>query len=240
MQVHTDPAPVIPSSSSLYTPDRAGPRQHGVYDALRAAVLSGDMRPGEGISETRVAARFGVSRTPVREAFRRLADEGLLRIVPQVGTFVAPIQLSAVSDSQFIRETLECRTVRLAAERAEAADVAALSGLMDRQRAAMAADRHDEFFALDEALHAELIRIAGRPAVWDLLVTVKAQLDRVRVLSLQSAGWATMILAQHEGIVDRVAAHDAAGAEEAMREHLRTVFAAVDDIAQANSHFFER
>ena len=231
------PAPLPASTLSAF--DRPGPRQHGVYDALRAAVLSGDMRPGEGISETRVAARFGVSRTPVREAFRRLADEGLLRIVPQVGTFVAPIQLSAVSDSQFIRETLECRTVRLAAERAEAADVAALIGLMDRQRAAMASDRHEEFFALDEATHAELIRIAGRPAVWDLLVGVKAQLDRVRMLSLHSEGWATMILTQHERIIDRVAARDAAGAEEAMREHLRTVFAAVDDIARANSHFFE-
>ncbi|MCW2241013.1 GntR family transcriptional regulator [Azospirillum canadense] len=232
--------PATPPTSPVSAFDRPGPRQHGVYDALRAAVLSGDMRPGEGISETRVAARFGVSRTPVREAFRRLADEGLLRIVPQVGTFVAPIQLSAVADSQFIRETLECRTVRLAAERAGEADVAALAGLMDRQRAAMASARHDDFFALDEALHAELIRIAGRPAVWDLLVTVKAQLDRVRVLSLHSEGWATMILTQHERIVDRVAARDVAGAEDAMREHLRTVFAAVDDIAQANSHFFEK
>ncbi|WP_448206969.1 GntR family transcriptional regulator [Azospirillum sp. sgz302134] len=227
------------SLSAALAADRPGPRQHSVYDALRAAVLSGEIRPGEGISETRVAARFGVSRTPVREAFRRLADEGFLRIVPQVGTFVAPIQLSAVSDSQFIRETLECRTVRLAAERAEAADIAALTGLMDRQRAAMAPERHDEFFALDEALHAELIRIAGRPAVWDLLVTAKAQLDRVRVLSLHSEGWTTMIYGQHRDIVDRVTARDAAGAEDAMREHLRTVFAAVEEIARANSHFFE-
>ena len=236
--------PSTPFPFATPVTDRPGPRQHGVYDALRAEVMSGAMRPGEGISETRVAARFGVSRTPVREAFRRLADEGFLRIVPQVGTFVAPIQLSAVSDSQFIRETLECRTVRLAAERAEAADVAALSSLMDRQRAAMAPDRHGDvhgdFFALDEAMHAELTRIAGRPAVWDLLVAVKAQLDRVRVLSLHGEGWAAMILRQHEDIVDRIAAHDAPGAEDAMREHLRTVFAAVEAIAQSNSHFFEK
>ena len=89
-------------------------------------------------------------------------------------------------------------------------------------------------------MHAELIRIAGRPAVWDLLVVVKAQLDRVRVLSLHSEGWATMILRQHEDIVDRIAARDASGAEDAMREHLRTVFAAVEEIAQSNSHFFEK
>lgn len=227
------------SPTSSAPTDIRGPRLHGVYDALRAAVLSGEIRPGEGISETRVAARYGVSRTPVREAFRRLADEGFLRIVPQVGTFVAPIQLGAVSDSQFIRETLECRTVRLAAERAEAADVASLTRLLDSHRAVMSPDRHSEFFALDEATHAELARIAGRPAVWDLLVAVKAQLDRVRFLSLHSEGWAAKIVGEHQSIVDRVAARDPDGAEEAMRAHLRTVFAAVDEIARTNSHFFE-
>ncbi|MGQ9369172.1 GntR family transcriptional regulator [Azospirillum sp. ST 5-10] len=219
--------------------EHRGPRLQEVYESLRAAVLTGEMRPGEAISETRVAARFGVSRTPVREAFRRLADEGYLRIVPQVGTFVAPIQLSAVSDSQFVRETLECRTVRLAAERAGPSDRSALTGLLDRQRETLAPERHDVFFALDDALHAELTRIAGRPAVWDLLVGVKAQLDRVRFLALHSEGWAAMVLDQHRDIVDRVTDHDADGAEEAMREHLRTVFAAVEKIARTGNDIFE-
>ena len=223
----------------LAAADHRGPRLQEVYEALRMAVLRGEMRPGEAISEARVAARFGVSRTPVREAFRRLAGEGYLRIVPQVGTFVAPIPLVAVSDNHFVRETLECRTVRLAAERVEAADRPALAGILDRQRDSLEPERHDVFFALDDALHAELTRIAGRPAVWDLLVEVKAQLDRVRFLALHNIGWPTMVLDQHRAIVDRVVAHDADGAEEAMRAHLGTVFAAIEEIARSGNDIFE-
>ncbi|HYG89943.1 MAG TPA: GntR family transcriptional regulator [Azospirillum sp.] len=225
----------LPSSASV----ARGPRLHDVYDVLRQAILSGQLRPGETMSETKTAERFGVSRTPIRDAFRRLSDEGFLRIVPQVGTFVAPIQLEAVADSQFVRETLECRTIRLAAERLDPAQARGLERHLIEQERAVAANDAEAFFASDEAMHADLIRIAGRPAVWNLILDVKAQLDRVRCLSLQSADWLSMIFGQHRTIVERTCAHDADGAEEAMREHLRTVFAAIERIAATNSEFFE-
>src|SRR5580693_7955285 len=91
-----------------------------LYADLHADIITGRMRPGESLSETRVAEQYGISRTPVREVFRRLTEEGFLRVVPQVGTYVAPINLAAVTDSQFIRETLERRAVCLTAERATA------------------------------------------------------------------------------------------------------------------------
>jgi Transcriptional regulators len=218
---------------------QSAPRLHEAYDVLRHAILTGELRPGESLSETKTAAQFGVSRTPIRDAFRRLSDEGLLRIVPQVGTFVAPIPLEAVSDSQFVRETLECRTVRLAAERMEPSFAGTLEQHLTVQQRLMEDADADAFFAADEAMHAELIRIAGRPAVWQLIMDVKVQLDRVRCLSLQSADWLSMIFAQHRTIIDRVVARDADGAEDAMREHLRTVFAAVERIAASNGEFFD-
>ncbi len=214
-------------------------RLHDAYDVLRHAILNGQLRPGEALSETRVAARFGVSRTPIRDAFRRLSDDGFLRIVPQVGTYVAPIALEAVADSQFVRETLECRTIRLAAERLDPAQARDLDRHLVEQERAVAANDADTFFASDEAMHADLIRIAGRPAVWNLIQDVKAQLDRVRCLSLQSTDWLAMIFEQHRTIIDRIRAHDADGAEEAMRTHLRTVFAAIERIAATNSEYFE-
>ena len=78
-----------------------------LYDRLRDDILCGRLRPGEALSETRLAEQHGISRTPVREVIQRLAKENLLAIVPQVGTFVAPIKLSSVTSSQFIREALE-------------------------------------------------------------------------------------------------------------------------------------
>ncbi len=216
-----------------------GPRLHDVYDVLRRAILNGELRPGEALSETKTAAQFGVSRTPVRDAIRRLSDDGFLRVIPQVGTYVAPIQLAAVADSQFVRETLECRTIRLAAERLDPAQAATLDRHLAAQERAVAANDADAFFAADEAMHADLIRIAGRPAVWNLILDVKAQLDRVRCLSLQSADWLAMIFEQHRSIIDRTRAQDADGAEEAMRAHLRTVFDAIERIAATNREYFE-
>ncbi len=216
-----------------------GPRQHDVYDTLRHAILNGDLRPGEGLSETKLAAQFGVSRTPVRDAVRRLSDDGFLRVIPQVGTFVAPIQLTAVADSQFVRETLECRTIRLAAERLDPTQADALDRHLAAQERAVAANDATAFFTADEAMHADLIRIAGRPAVWNLILDVKAQLDRVRCLSLESADWLAMIFDQHRVIIERTRARDPDGAEAAMRAHLRSVFDAIDRIAATNQEYFE-
>src|SRR5271169_6667941 len=97
-----------------------------LYADLHADIITGRLRPGASLSEIKVAEQYGISRTPVREVFRRLAEEGFLRVVPQVATYVAPINLAAVTDSQFIRETLECRAVALSAEKASEREIRAL------------------------------------------------------------------------------------------------------------------
>jgi DNA-binding GntR family transcriptional regulator len=210
-----------------------------LYADLHADIITGKMRPGENLSETRVAEQYGISRTPVREVFRRLAEEGFLRVVPQVGTYVAPINLAAVTDSQFIRETLERRAVCLTAERATARDIRALRQTLRGQEQAIAAGDRGRFFAADEAMHRLMMTIAGHPAVWELIGSAKAQLDRVRHLSLEQEDWLQMIFHQHQVIVEHAARHDVAGAEAAMTEHLRTVFAAVNRIAAEHADFFD-
>lgn len=208
-----------------------------LHAALRQQILRGALVPGTAISEAPIAGRLSVSRTPVREVFRRLADEGLLEIRPQVGTFVAPIRLSAVHDGQFVRETLECRTVRLAAE-AAGRDGAGLARQLEAQRLAVAARDEVAFFGSDERLHSELTRLAGRPAVWDVIQGVKVQLDRVRYLSFASQDWFEMLLVEHERLVERVLDGDADGAEAVMRGHLRTVFAAIERLLHSKPEFF--
>jgi len=211
-----------------------------IYRALRGDILEAASPPGVAMSEARMAVQFGVSRTPVREAFKRLVEEGLLIVIPQVGTFVAPIDLAAVYDSQFVRETLECRTVVLAAERIDPAGKAVLDGLVTQQQQAMQDGDRTAFFRLDDAFHAELSRLAGHPSVWSLIESVKAQLDRVRCLSLETPSWSDMILREHQEIAACVGRSDARGAEAAMRGHLRTVFDAIDKIAQAHVDAFDK
>ena len=104
-----------PRSQSAMPPfETARERGSRLYERLRNDILCGRLRPGEALSESRLAEQHGISRTPVREVIQRLVKENLLAIVPQVGTFIAPIKLSAVTSSQFIREALECRAVRFA------------------------------------------------------------------------------------------------------------------------------
>ena len=190
-----------------------------IYRALRGDILNAVLRPGESISEARMALQFGVSRTPVRESFKRLVEDGFLVVVPQVGTFVAPIDLAAVYDSQFVRETLECRTVALAAKNIDTEGKAKLDELIRQQEQLLAAGDRAGFFRSDEAFHAELSRLSGHPSVWSLIESVKAQLDRVRCLLLETSGWSDMILREHREIAAAVASGDEVKAERTMRAH---------------------
>lgn len=209
-----------------------------LYRDLRGRIVSVALPPGEAVSETRIAEGYGVSRTPVREAFKRLAEDGFLEVIPQVGTFVARIDLRLVRDSHFLRETLECRIVQLAAARIDEAGREALRENVAAQRRAVAADDTTGFLAADEAMHEQLAAIAGHRGVWQVIHPAKAQLDRVRRLSLQGPARARPRMAEHRAIVDRVIAGDGAGAAEAMRAHLATTFDAIAGIATAHAAFF--
>jgi len=220
------------------TPARRRGASADVHDWLRDEILSGRLRPGQTLSENELAQRFGVSRTPVREALIRLESESLVLVRPQVGTAVAPIDLDAVADGQFMREAIECRTVALAARRVSAADARELRAQLREQARAAAGGDHAAFIPLDDRMHQKLVAMAGRPRIWRAVEDVKAQLDRVRFLSLEDPGWLATIHRQHEEIVECVLAGDADGAAAAMERHLRAVFASIETIARSSPEYF--
>lgn len=227
---------VLPDDPPVIDRSRASAAQ--VWEWLRGGILAGRLPPGQELSENDIAQRLGVSRTPVREAFVRLAGEGLLAVRPQVGTSVAPIDVDAVADSQFLRETIECRTVGLAAARVTEDDARELRRQLREQERVAARGEHTGFVELDDVLHQRLLAIAGRPRVWNAVEAAKAQLDRVRHLSLEDPRWLATIVAQHEEIVRHVIAHDAPRATRAMARHLRTVFASIERLAAKRPEFF--
>jgi DNA-binding GntR family transcriptional regulator len=208
------------------------------YAWLRAEILAARLLPGQTISENEIAARLGTSRTPVREAMIRLEGEGLVTVRPQVGTVVAPIDLDAVADGQFLREAIECRTVALAAARVTPSDARTLRDLLREQSRVVARDDQAAFLELDDAMHRHLVAMSGRPNLWHTVEEVKAQLDRVRVLSLDDRAWLRTILAQHREIVGRVLEADGPGAAAAMERHVRAVFASIDAIARMRPEYF--
>ncbi|MCK6454573.1 MAG: GntR family transcriptional regulator [Alphaproteobacteria bacterium] len=211
-----------------------------VFEHLRALIVRGEWLPGRRVSENEVARSLGLSRTPVREAFIRLRQEGLIQVYPQSGTVVSPIDLGEVEDCQFLRETLECRTVALAAERCTARDAADLKRLIERQLECCAPGREAEFVAADDEMHRRLVAISGRTAIWRVVRDAKAQLDRVRHLSLENPAWIERNVNEHRRIIARVVAHDAGGATQAMRKHLRNVFQSIERISREHGEFFQQ
>jgi DNA-binding GntR family transcriptional regulator len=229
-----------PAPASIRPVRSAGGAAREAYARLRGDILAGRLRPGDPLSENDAARELGMSRTPVREAFIRLESESLLTVRPQVGTVVAPIDVAAVADGQFVREAIECRSVSLASTRASAQDGRELREQLDLQARAITAGDHASFLALDDAMHRLLLRISGHARVWHAIEDLKAQFDRVRLLSLEDPAWLKTIHAQHEEIAHHVLAGDADAAAEAMRAHLSTVYASIDRIAAAHPEYFRR
>ena len=109
-----------------------------VYQALKDAIVQLQLRPGNALRETEISKQLGVSRQPVREAFFKLADVGLVEIQPQRGTFVQLISRKAVENARFIREAVEVAVVRKAALEASDASIAAIkTHLIEQERASM-------------------------------------------------------------------------------------------------------
>lgn len=219
---------------------RSEPIARQVTRVLRRAIVTMRLRPGEMLSEQEIADRLGVSRQPVREAFIKLGEAGLLRVLPQRGTLVVKISLSAVEDARFIREAVECAVAREAARRAPRLVLAALAQNLARQRRTARTKDLTAFFALDEEFHRLLAEGAGRPLAWTIVEDVKPQMDRVRFLSMEDATPLSVLVDQHAAIVDAVRGGDADVAEAAMRAHLTEILRSLPSIAAHHPDLFER
>jgi GntR family transcriptional regulator, rspAB operon transcriptional repressor len=217
----------------------AGPASRQVYRALRDAIIATTLAPGPRISENELAERLSVSRTPVREALIRLRDDRFVQIVPQLGTFVTRISLTALADAQFIRESLECAAVRLAAERADADDIAALRGLVLRQAEVSEHGDHERFALLDDEFHAALCELAGHSVAWEVAQRVKGHLNRVRRLSLPQPRYLEEMVSEHGQVVEALEQGDPDAAEAMLRHHLRMVLSALPAIRAQHPDYFD-
>jgi len=209
-----------------------------IYADLRAQILSLERRPGEPVLESRIASAYGVSRTPAREAVLKLADEGLIEIFPQSGTFVARIPLAALPEAMVIRKSLEETSARFAAQRASRSQVFAMGAILRRQREAEFEGDRDAFHSADEAFHAAIADSGGYPGIWKLVQQVKVHLDRYRRLTLPQAGRMSRVIAEHSAILTTIEAGDPVGAALAMAEHLDGLVAGIPDIRRLNPDYF--
>ena len=199
-----------------------------VYGVLRHRIRELALAPGAPLRKEEIAIELGVSRAPVSEAISRLADEGLIDVFPQHGSFVALIRVPDVRESLFIRTALEVEAMRRVAAIADAAVMHVLDSNLDLQAAALKAGNMEAFYDLDEALHAAIFAAVEKPRALRLLEAARAPLDRVRRLALPEAGRPEQTLAEHRTLVDAIRTGDGEYAAAAMRAHLTMVARAIE------------
>lgn len=232
----------MPSELDLLPEDSARMRQATmgtrVFEALRQAIVQLQLRPGNPLSEAEIGRQLGVSRQPVREAFIKLAESGLVEIRPQRGTFVRLISIREVGNARFLREAIEVAIMKKAAVEAGDADIAALRALIAQQRAVAVDGDNAAFLRLDEKFHQAIARSADCDDAWRVLDGLKAQMDRVRYLSLPEATPLETIIEQHEDVVAAIERRSPEEAEEAMHRHLSEILLSLPKLAARHPAYF--
>lgn len=191
-----------------------------IYGMLREEIISLRRKPMDLLNEKELEAQFGVSRTPIREAILRLADDGLVDIFPQSGTFVSRIPRRALYEAVLVRKALEDTIVSIAVEKMTAADLQ----LLERNLADLAVSVRDDdvetFHAVDKEFHKLISDIAAFPGIWTIIQQVKVHSDRYRLLTLPQEGRLSRVLDEHSAVVDCMRKADRTGAMQAMGFHL--------------------
>lgn len=205
-------------------------------DELYHRVVTLELPPGTKLSEQDVARQAGVSRQPVRDAFWRLSQLGLLTIQPQRATTVSRISAEGVRQARFIRTAVETETTRAAAEAMTAEHLKALETLVEAQARAMAADDRLTFHALDDAFHRAICAASGNEFAWALIRNHKAHMDRVRYLSLAFGTRAAYD--DHVEILVALRRRDADAAVCAMRVHLSRIASILAQLREERPEMF--
>lgn len=211
----------------------------GVYGRIKARILDLDLAPGAALSEPDLALQYGVSRTPIREALIRLADEGLVSIIPKSGTMVSRIPVHLLPEAILVRQALEDVTVRHAAARATRSDLLRLEASILSQEELVAAADFDSFHLADEEFHALIAGIAGLPGIWTLVERAKMHIDRYRRLTLPQAGRMERVVREHRAVLEAIAHGDPDAAARAMAAHVSGLVISIEAVRDANPDFFE-
>jgi len=206
-----------------------------VAERLRQRIFSHELPPGTWVDEQALAEQYGISRTPLREALKVLASEGLVTLKPRRGCYVTEISDRDLDEVFTIMALLEGECARNSADRASAAELEELQGIhRDLEHAAEAQDI-DRFFEANQAFHHRVQSLADNRWLLQVIEDLRKVIKLSRHHSLFSEGRLEQSLAEHRNILDALLARDADAAEARMREHIRSGRAALARIAEARN-----
>jgi DNA-binding GntR family transcriptional regulator len=190
------------------------------YFQLRKAILSGPMRPGTVLVQEQLAEQLGISRTPVRDALDRLANEGLVVRSPGGRIHVAPFSLEELHEKYAVRQALETLALRLAAPNLPGPPMLKLKALLEEMRQAISENQTQRVIQAGAAFHETIFIACGNTYLRQLLTTLSESIRRYRHTAIDMPGRASETLREHEQVVEHLSAGNISAAERAMEEHI--------------------
>lgn len=208
------------------------PLRDVVFKTLREAILKGDLKSGEHLMEMQLAAKLGVSRTPVREAIRMLEQEGLAVTIPRRGAEVAKMTLKDMEDVLEVREVLDELAVRVACARINEEQLVRLEAAKEDFERCTKGSSIKKIAAADVAFHDIIYEAADNPKLFSILNNLREQLYRYRVEYLKDKKSYPTLIEEHEQITQGLKEHDMNKALDAMRSHVENQAASVKAVIQ--------
>ncbi|MBO5524106.1 MAG: GntR family transcriptional regulator [Roseburia sp.] len=227
----------------MYTKKPTGTSQ-GVYEKLKEQILHLELPPGSAISEIETAAKYEISRTPVRDAFKMLESEGLLEIKPHIGTFVSLIDLNMISDILYTREVLEQAVLKDLSLSYDKSQEFKVQLLLQQQWDLIHSELPDDelsraFIISDNNYHKMLYTIAGKQNVMSFLTSINSQYERFRTfLNLGGREGLEQLCKDHEHIWKCISAQDLEGLSTAISHHIYDGFNSSTEVVSQHPEFF--
>jgi DNA-binding GntR family transcriptional regulator len=209
------------------TPISRRPLHAEAVDRLRDLIVQGQLAPGERLNERVLCERLGLSRTPLREAIKLLATEGLVELLPNRGAVVSRIDAQALAQALEVMGALEALAGELACRRASAARLAQIRSLHDKMLARHAARDLAGYFRYNQAIHLEIVAASGNPKLEATYRQLNANVRRVRYMANLSGERWDQAVAEHEEILAALEARDVERLKRLLHDHLARKLASV-------------
>lgn len=194
------------------------------YRILKENILNVIIVPDTAISEKEISDMLSISRTPAREAFIRLAQEGLLEILPQRGTYVAKIDTQQIEEFKFLRVTLEQAVIKLACEIFPEEYRNELVHCLEEQKQCVKEKDYNRFFQLDNLMHNIIFSGCNKKHVWKIIEETNLNYIRARVLDLSAKEKEIEVLfSQHQKLVKAILEKDSIAAYKIITEHINKI-----------------
>jgi DNA-binding GntR family transcriptional regulator len=234
----TDPDPYEPAHTAGLGYSRRTTTDE-IFDQIHSDIASQRLKPGTKVSEVEIAKRFAVSRQPVREAFIRLSNMGLLLVRPQRATIVRKISLKEVAGARFVRTAIEVEVARVACERFEARHEKAFEANLEAQRLSVLAQDYSAFSKLDAEFHKLMCLVADCEQAHQRIAESKIQVERLCALSLAKRTEFEQVYNDHVALYRFLKQGDADKMIALLRTHLSRLDVTIREASQSNQDMFE-